>query len=239
MFKKIVAGIFAAAFGVAVHAQTPVGPPTAAATQNTPVTVQGTATVQGNQSNNSDSVAATSTNIGAVAYPYLVGGSSNWNRWRDVVVAGDASSFGIGSVGAYLFNGTGWDRARGSATAGMQVSPNAYPFGATAITANNSGTTTAVAATLPGTAGKTTYICGYNIAQNATAATFGGGSITGTISGTMALLEPVAASPAVAVTQDRFNPCIPASGQNVAIVVNSVNPGTGGNVDVYAYGYQQ
>lgn len=114
-----------------------------------------------------------------------------------------------------------------------------YPVGATPITASATGTTGATTATLAGTSGKTTYICGYSIRANATAATTVTNTITGVITATLSSIMWVApAASGLGVDEQIFSPCIPASGTNQAIAVVSGAPGTGGLVSSKGWGYQ-
>jgi hypothetical protein len=92
---------------------------------------------------------------------------------------------------------------------------------------------------LPAFPGQTTYICGFAIDANATAAIAGNATITGTISGTLNFTQPVAATPLVGTVNRSFIPCVPGSGLNTAIAVNSIAPGSGGVVSVTAWGYYQ
>ena len=114
-----------------------------------------------------------------------------------------------------------------------------YPVGATPITASATGTTVATSATLAGTSGKTTYICGYSIRANATAATTVTNTITGVITATLSSIMWVAPlASGLGVDEQIFSPCIPASGTNQAIVVVSGAPGSGGTVSSKGWGYQ-
>lgn len=114
-----------------------------------------------------------------------------------------------------------------------------YPSGATAITASATGTTGATTATLAGTSGKTTYICGYSIRANATAATTVTNTITGVITATLSSIMWVApAASGIGVDEQIFSPCIPASATNTGIAIVSGAPGTGGNVSSKGWGYQ-
>src|SRR5262249_9591302 len=108
----------------------------------------------------------------------------------------------------------------------------------TQITASATGTTAATTATLAAVAGKTTFICGFSINSTATAGAVGNATVTGTVTGTLNYEMATAATPAVAITQQNFTPCVPASAVNTAIAVVSAAPGTGGVISVTAYGYQ-
>lgn len=114
-----------------------------------------------------------------------------------------------------------------------------YPVGATPLTASATGTTGATTATLAGTGGKTTYICGYSIRANATAAATVTNTITGVITATLSSvmwIAPLASG--LGVDEQIFSPCIPASGTNQAIAIISGAPGSGGTVSSKGWGYQ-
>jgi hypothetical protein len=121
----------------------------------------------------------------------------------------------------------------------VAVAPSPYPAGAQPLAASATGTTAATTATLTGTAGKTTYICGFSINASATAVTEGNATITGTTGGTLNFEQGVQALTAgVAVTSQAFAPCIPSAtvGGNIAAV--SAAAGSGGVVSVTAWGYR-
>lgn len=109
----------------------------------------------------------------------------------------------------------------------------------TQITSSATGTTGATTTTLAGVSAKTTYICGFTITSDATAALAGSATITGTITGTMNFIQNVGSATSAGILSQTFAPCVPASAVNTGIVVNSVAAGTGGNTAVTAWGYQQ
>lgn len=119
-----------------------------------------------------------------------------------------------------------------------------YPSNSTAaavpITASATGTTAATTATLAGVASKTTYLCGFSIRANATAAATGNATVTGTITGTLNFTQwtaPLASG--IGTTEPNIgSACIPASAANTGIAVISAAPGAGGVVSVTAWGYQ-
>jgi hypothetical protein len=114
-----------------------------------------------------------------------------------------------------------------------------YPAGSTPITAAATGTTTATTATLGASSTLHTYICGFSIRANATAAASSMSSLTGVVTGTMSFLQWTApAASGIGVTEEVFSPCIISSAINTAIAVVSAAPGTGGLVSVDAWGYQ-
>jgi hypothetical protein len=104
---------------------------------------------------------------------------------------------------------------------------NGVPPG-TSITASSTGTTGAISATLPGVSGKTTYITGFTVSSSG--ATLGSNptvTVTGTISGTLNYVYPVATlSVAQSPLDIQFSCPIPASASNTPIVVN-LNTGIG------------
>jgi len=132
--------------------------------------------------------------------------------------------------------------------AGMRVSADGsignlgYPVGATLVTASATGTTAAVAATLPGVAGKTTYITGFQVTQkNPTAAVDITVTTTGlatNMSWNMSLLATAATVLHPAPLTVLFDPPMPASGANAAIVVTAGAAGAGGLASVNVQGYQ-
>lgn len=114
-----------------------------------------------------------------------------------------------------------------------------YPVGATPITASATGTTGATTATLAGTSGKTTYICGYSIRANATAAATVTNTITGVITATLSSVMWVAPlASGIGLDEMIFSPCIPASATNTGIAIVSGAPGAGGTVSSKGWGYQ-
>jgi hypothetical protein len=120
----------------------------------------------------------------------------------------------------------------------VAVSPTTYPATAVPITASATGTTAATTATLTNVSGHTTYICGFSIRANATAAATGNATVTGVITATMNFTQWTAPNASgLGVTEEIFSPCIPASAVSTSIAVVSAAPGTGGVVSVSAWGY--
>jgi hypothetical protein len=125
-----------------------------------------------------------------------------------------------------------------SVTNPFPTAPNPYPLGAVPITASATGTTAATTATLTAVTSHTTYICGYSIRANATAATTVLDTVTGVITATMSSELWVAPNTSgLGVDEQIFSPCIPASGVSTNIAVVSGAPGAGGLVSVKAWGY--
>lgn len=108
----------------------------------------------------------------------------------------------------------------------------------TTILGTGAGTTGAVAATLAGVAGKTTFICDFDISAIGGTAAVGPITITGLIGS--ATFTYQMSSSAAGVTLSRvFTPCIPASAVNTGIVITTTADGTATAVDVNAHGYQR
>jgi hypothetical protein len=108
------------------------------------------------------------------------------------------------------------------------------------ITTSATGTTTAFTATLAvGLATQTVYICGAEIDAAATAGVVVAASITGTKGGTLNFLEGVSTLASAGNGRNiyTFNPCIPASAPNTAIVINAGAAGTAGIAAISAWGY--
>lgn len=113
-----------------------------------------------------------------------------------------------------------------------------YPSGAVPVTNSATGTTGATVATLPAVSGKTTYIAGFTITADATAAIAGAATVAGTVSGSLNYIQSVGAATAAQQLTQNFNPPIPASAANTAITITSAAAGVGGNTAVTAWGYQ-
>lgn len=114
-----------------------------------------------------------------------------------------------------------------------------YPAGSTPITATATGTTTATTATLAANASLHTWICGFSIRANATAAATGNSTVTGVVTATMNFTQWTAPnSSGLGVTEEVFTPCIESSAINTGVSVISAAPGTGGVVSVSAWGFQ-
>lgn len=111
-----------------------------------------------------------------------------------------------------------------------------YPISAAGVaavpvTASATGTTGAVTATLPATAGKTTYLCSVQIGEA------GSGTATATATSTVSgTLNYVVSAPGnFTVT---YTPCVPASAANTTIPIATVANATATAVAVTAFGYQ-
>lgn len=120
-----------------------------------------------------------------------------------------------------------------------QAAGNPIPLGSAPITASATGTTAATTATLaaPGN-GQRTYICGFSILANATAAATGEATVSGVVGGTMTWKQftaPLASG--IGNTSATFTPCMPSASINGAIAVASAAAGSGGVVSVNVWGY--
>lgn len=113
---------------------------------------------------------------------------------------------------------------------------DAYPGGATKITAIATGSTGAVTATLAGVAAKTTYICGFDISAAGGTATISPITITGLLNGTFTFQGISAGGLPFTRT---YTPCVPASAVNTGIAVVTTADGSASAVDVQAWGFQQ
>ena len=115
----------------------------------------------------------------------------------------------------------------------------ALPFGATPVTASNTGAAAAaVSATLPAVAGKTTYLTGFCVtATNPSAAVNGIVAVTGTVSGGLSFqfVEGVGLGGQLCPSLPKP---IPASAANTPIVVALPAITSGGAGAVTAFGFQ-
>lgn len=146
----------------------------------------------------------------------------------DAVAAGAGAASPVVNYG-YIWNGATWDRNRNGP----------YPAGAIPYTASATGTTGATTATLTGAASVTTYICGFSIRANATAAATGNATVTGIVTGTLNFTQWTAPNASgIGVSEEIFSPCVPASAANTSVAVVSAAPGAGGVVSTTAWGYK-
>jgi hypothetical protein len=125
-----------------------------------------------------------------------------------------------------------------SPTALSSQYPTTANGAAVPITISATGTTGATTATLAAAVSKTTFICGFTITSDATAAIAGTATVTGTVTGTLNYIQNVGTATSAGTLTQAFAPCIPASATNTGIAVNSVAAGVGGNTAVTAWGYQ-
>lgn len=114
---------------------------------------------------------------------------------------------------------------------------NQYPGASTPITGNAAGSTGAVVGSLAAAAGKTTYICGFDVSATGGTATVGPVTVAGIIGSSMVYQFFSTASGANFTKT--FGPCIPASAVNTAITITTTADGTASAVDVNSWGFQQ
>jgi hypothetical protein len=125
-------------------------------------------------------------------------------------------------------------------TAEASVAPSVVSIGipfTTFIQGNATGSTGAVVGTLAGTAGKTTYLCDFDVSAVGGTAAIGPVVVAGLLGGskTYQLTAPASNPP----LSKNFNPCLPASAVNTAITITTTADGTATAVDVNSSGYQQ
>jgi hypothetical protein len=135
------------------------------------------------------------------------------------------------------------DSAGNVLTAQGVMGLSSYPAGAVPITASSGNVANATAAaTLPGVAGKTTYISGFHCdVGGATGAALAALTVTGLITGTQTYTAgAVAGATLISPPVERvYNPPVPASAMSTAIVVSMAALGTGNvRADCNAEGYQ-
>lgn len=123
------------------------------------------------------------------------------------------------------------------------VSQTAYPTNpttgviATPISGNAAGTTGAVVGTLAGAAGKTTYICGFNVQAIGGTAAVGPITIAGLV-GSSQVYQGSSSAAGGTVASAAFNPCIPASAVNTAITITTTADASATAVNVNSWGFQ-
>lgn len=202
---------------------------TGSATPPTPYAGSGAATAIAELDAIRQGVAAGSGTPGSAApsQGVMVGGSDGTNFQPEKITAAGTSA----SSAQAMQGVTG-----GVALPTIGISQ--YPLTAVPLTASATGTTAATTATLTNVTGHTTFICGYSIRANATAATTVLDTVTGVITATMSSELWVApAASGLGVDEQIFTPCIPASAASTSIAVVSGAPGAGGLVSVKAWGY--
>lgn len=115
-----------------------------------------------------------------------------------------------------------------------------YISNATPVTNAGTGSTGAVAATLPAAATQFTYLCGFNIsAVGSAAGSVGPIVVAGLKGGSQTYQLAAAATPAAGYLSQTFSPCLPGSAINTAISVTTTADATGTAIDVNAWGFQQ
>lgn len=81
-----------------------------------------------------------------------------------------------------------------------------------------------------------TYLCGFNVTSAATAAQVGNMTIAG-VQTTLTFQMPSGATPATAVLQQSFEPCLRSAAQAGNIVLTTPTLAGGGNTSVNVWGY--
>jgi hypothetical protein len=118
-----------------------------------------------------------------------------------------------------------------------------YAPSQTPVTISATGAAATVAATIPAVAAKTNYLTGFEItAAGATAASVVSLSVTGLLGGTVTYTYAAVAGVTLGCVPlvVQFNPPLPASAVNTAIVVSLPSLGTGNTVaNVVSHGFYQ
>ena len=112
-----------------------------------------------------------------------------------------------------------------------------YPSGSIPLVVGVTGTTGAVTASLPGSPGRLTYMCGLHI-DAAGSGAIGPITITGLAGGTTWTYQATAGNSGTSPPVQTYSPCIPANAANTAIVVTTSADGTASAVDINTWGYQ-
>ena len=125
----------------------------------------------------------------------------------------------------------------------VTISPNSgapgqYPAGAIPITGNATGSTGAVVGTLAALAGKTTWICGFDVEAIGGTAAVGPITVAG-LKGSSMVFQASSTAAGGSVARMTFTPCVPASAANTAITITTTADGTATAVDVNSWGFQQ
>jgi hypothetical protein len=113
------------------------------------------------------------------------------------------------------------------------------PTAAAPIQGNAAGTTGAVIGTLAAAAGKTTYICDFDVSALGTANIPGPVVVAGLLGGSKTYQMSTLATGVESHILKNFNPCLPASAVNTAITITTTAAAGGTAVDVNSSGYQQ
>lgn len=107
----------------------------------------------------------------------------------------------------------------------------------TQLTGNGAGTTGAVVGTLASAAGKTVFICGFNVSAIGGTGAVGPITIAGLI--TSSMVYQMASTASGNTVGQSFMPCIPASATNTNITTTTTADGTASTVNVNSWGYIQ
>lgn len=108
---------------------------------------------------------------------------------------------------------------------------------ATQIQGNGGGTTGAVVGTLAAAAGKTTYLCDFDVSAIGGTAPVGPITVAGLLGGSK--VYQMSSSAGGVLLSRNFSPCLPASAANTAITITTTANGTATAVDVNSSGFRQ
>ncbi len=146
----------------------------------------------------------------------------------------------VASCGSITFDAGGGPHGLLMDTKGrLCVDSPAYPSGSTVITGNATGSTGAVVGTLAAAAGKTTYICGFNVSSIGGTAASSPITVAGLIGSSQVYQTPVNGTAGLILVQQTFTPCIQASATNTAITITTTAAAGATAVDVNSWGFQQ
>lgn len=183
-----------------------------------PVTITGSGGSAGVVSNGSSGVAPTATNLPSASYNYLWNGAT-WDQAQGVSVG----TAGIPATDVF--------------TVQNPASNGTFPTASTPVGAVATGTTGSVVATIAATALVTNYLCEFDISAIGGTAAIGPVTVAGLTGGTRTY--QFSSSAAGVNFSKSFNPCIPASAVNTAIIITTTADGTATAVDINSSGYRQ
>lgn len=136
-----------------------------------------------------------------------------------------------------------------TSTATTNGSPNCVPDGISsphpvinlapggAIQGNSTGTIGAVIGTLAASVNRTTYLCDFDVSAIGGTAAIGPIVVSGLSGGSKTY--QLSSSAAGVTLSKSFNPCLPGSAINTAILITTTADGSASAVDVNSSGYQQ
>lgn len=130
------------------------------------------------------------------------------------------------------------DRAQVVAISPNSGGPGQYPTGATPITGNAAGSTSAVVGTLAASVSRKTWICGFIVSGIGGTAAIGPITVAGLVGSSM-VFQGSSTAAGGTIANATFTPCIPASATNTAITITTTADGTATAVDVNSWGFQQ
>lgn len=124
------------------------------------------------------------------------------------------------------------------ATPGVGSGTAGYPAGATPVANAATGTTAAVTATLPATAGQFTYLCNFQVSAAGGTATISPITVAGVQGGSL-VFQGISAGGAPFTPPSWAPNCLRSSAVNTAITITTTADGTATAVNVQASGYTQ